>query len=112
MEDYGRKELKQVKKRQNWQKSMKRADSGWIGRPSQSTVSGRSSASQCWPLALLRQLSRNQTLFLFSALQKRGNLAYSILDFLGYIRMTRTHLGEDGKSKIEERVKKKRRASG
>ena len=44
MEGYGRKELKQVKKGQNWQKSMKQTDFGQFGQPGQSTISGRSSA--------------------------------------------------------------------
>ena len=39
-------------------------------------------------------------------------MADLISDFLSYIRTTRTHLGQDEKSRIEERIKKKRRTSG
>ena len=88
------------------------ADSRQTGQLGRSTVLGKSSAPRRWPLAPWDQLLGNQVLFPFQALQKWGNLVDSILDFLGYIKMTRTHLGEDEKPRIEERVKKKRRASG
>ena len=51
----------------------------------------------------------------FSARLRRGNLAYSFLDFFGYLRTSKTHLQgiqKHSKPRIEERVKKKRKASG
>ena len=42
LEEYKRNELKQVKRMQNWKKSMKQEDFGQTDRPGWSTVLGRS----------------------------------------------------------------------
>ena len=74
-----------------------------------STVLDRGSVSWHWPLASRCQQLGNLILFPFLALERWENLTDSFSNFLGYIRMITTQLGQHEKPRIEERVKKKRR---
>ena len=79
LEGNGRNELKQVKKRRNWHLFMKETKFWQTGRLGWSTVSDRGSAQRCCSLALRRQLSGNQILFLFfsfAEIRKLGKFVF------------------------------------
>ena len=58
LKEYGQKELKQVKKGKNWQKSIKQANSGQTGRPFQAEAQRRDAGFRETENCFLFQLSK------------------------------------------------------